>query len=206
MGRLAGGMSAPEIIVDSELMLRGWRHGDAEAALRAILDPETVRWNPVPAVVDLDSAHEWIDRGADWSQGGHASFAVVSRADDALLGSVSMYGITDEREDASVGYWTAPHARGRGVAARAVDAVSRWAFTTMPMVRITLCHSVGNEASCRVALAAGYQLEGLTRQSYRYGDGVRHDEHLHARIVTDVAPAAARRAGRRSAAESPAPR
>jgi RimJ/RimL family protein N-acetyltransferase len=51
--------------------------------------------------------------------------------------------------------------------------------------RIELCHAVANPASCRVADRAGYRAEGTLRESYRYGDGRRYDEHLHARLATD---------------------
>ena len=40
-------------------------------------------------------------------------------------------------------------------------------------------------SSCRVAEIAGFGLEGRLRQSYRYPDGVYHDEHLHARLASD---------------------
>ena len=43
-----------------------------------------------------------------------------------------------------------------------------------------------NEASCRLALRCGYLLEGTARQSYVYGDGLRHDEHLHGRLAADA--------------------
>ncbi|WP_223884412.1 GNAT family N-acetyltransferase [Micromonospora craniellae] len=42
-----------------------------------------------------------------------------------------------------------------------------------------------NPASCRVAERAGYPVEGTLRESHRYGDGRRYDEHLHARLATD---------------------
>jgi hypothetical protein len=31
-------------------------------------------------------------------------------------------------------------------------------------------------------------VEGTLREAYAYGDGVRHDEHLHARLRTDPDP------------------
>ncbi len=69
-----------------------------------------------------------------------------------------------------------------------VDAVSRWAFERLPVDRIELCHAVENEASGRVAAKAGYRLEGRLRRSFRYGDGVKHDELLWARLAEDDVP------------------
>jgi RimJ/RimL family protein N-acetyltransferase len=72
------------------------------------------------------------------------------------------------------------------VAAAAVRIVVREAFDTLDLHRVTLYHAVENEASCRVALRAGFQLEGTLRQGYRYGDGTYHDEHVHGLLASDV--------------------
>ncbi|MEK8106761.1 GNAT family protein [Micromonospora sp. M12] len=68
---------------------------------------------------------------------------------------------------------------------RAVVRLTEWAFADLGLHRVELCHAVANPASCRVADRAGYPAEGTLRESYRYGDGRRYDEHLHARLATD---------------------
>ena len=117
---------------------------------------------------------------------GYATWYVA--AVGTLLGSVSLHSIARVQGNAQVGYWTIPAARGRSIAARAVDAACRWAFATVPLERVELCHAVENEASARVAEKAGFRLEGWLRRSYRYGDGVRHDELLWSRLADDPAP------------------
>ena len=52
-------------------------------------------------------------------------------------------------------------------------------------IRLELFHAVENAGSCRVAESAGLRLEGVHRSSYRYGDGLLHDEHCHARLADD---------------------
>jgi RimJ/RimL family protein N-acetyltransferase len=110
---------------------------------------------------------------------------VLGGTDGALLGSVSLHHVDVDHENAEVGYWIAPAARGRGLAARGVEMAARFAFTTLGFRRLYLYHSVENPASCRVAERAGFALEGVTRESYRYPDGRFHDEHLHGRLATD---------------------
>lgn len=166
------------------LLLRVWQLKDAPAVLRAMRDPQIVQWNPAPAAAaDLAGAQEWVRRRADWSSPDRVSFAVVDQSSDVLAGSVSMHRGHDE--DASIGYWTMPEVRRQGVAVRAVAVVARWAFETRYAYRLELCHAVANQASCRVAQRLGFPLEGTLRQSHRYGDGRRHDEHLHARLASD---------------------
>lgn len=164
------------------LLLRPWRAADAPAVLAALVDPDIVRWNG-QGVGDLAQATAWIARRADRGDGSHVSLAVTGDTDGVLLGGVSVHQIRDG--NAAVGYWTAGPARGRGVAAGALRALTTWAFTHLDLHRIELCHAVENPASCRVATRAGYRLEGTLRDSHRYGDGHRHDEHLHARLTTD---------------------
>ena len=81
-----------------------------------------------------------------------------------------------------------PAARGRGVAVAAVDAACRWAFDVLAVERVELFHAVENGASRRVAEKAGFTLEGRLRRSFRYGDGVKHDELLWSRLSDDPPP------------------
>ena len=168
------------------LVLRPWRPDDADAVLVALQDQDIRLWNG-SGVASRADAVTFVARRADWSGGDHASWAVGDSA-DAVLASVSLHSIDAVQSDAEIGYWTAPAARGQGVAAVAVDAACRWAFATLPVDRIELCHAVENTASGRVAVKAGFTLEGRLRRSYRYGDGVKHDELLWARLSDDPAP------------------
>ena len=168
------------------IVLRPWRPDDADAVWAALQDQEIQLWNGGGVASRADAA-TFVARRADWSGGDHASWAVVDGA-GGVLASVSLHSIDPVQSDAEIGYWTAPAARGQGVAAVAVDAACRWAFATLPVDRIELCHAVENTASGRVAEKAGFTLEGRLRRSYRYGDGVKHDELLWARLADDPAP------------------
>ena len=193
------------------LLLRPWRPADAPAVLAAFGDPAILLWNPPPGDVDLPAAADWVRKRGDWSTGDHVSFAVTDAAGapaavGSLLASVSLHRINLFGQDASIGYWTVPAARGRGIAGRAVAAVARWAFVALDLHRIELCHAVDNPASCRVADKAGFRLEGTLREAYRYGDGRRHDEHLHARLATDPLPGQRRSSTVKAGDRSSAPR
>jgi RimJ/RimL family protein N-acetyltransferase len=166
------------------VLLRPWRDDDADAAMAALQDPEILLWNNAGSG-SPEAIGGYLRRRADWSEGDHASWAVVDPATGELLGSVSLHAIDREQGDAQIGYWTVPAARGRGVAALVVDAVCCWAFATLPIDRIELYHAVDNPASRRVAEKAGFTQEGRLRRSYRYGDGVKHDELLWSRLADD---------------------
>ncbi len=166
-----------------ELLLRPWREDDVPAVWAALQDPALRLWNGAGSG-SLDDTRAMLARRRDWSDGDHASWAVVD-VTDRLLGSLSLHAIDRQQGNAEVGYWTVPAARGRGVAPRVVDAACRWAFAVLPVDRVQLFHAVQNEASARVAAKAGFTLEGRLRRSYRYGDGVKHDDLLWARLADD---------------------
>ena len=176
----------PVEIEAGPIRLRPWRADDVDAALAAMLEPETRLWNAGWVRTRVDAC-VWLERRQEWG-GDHASWAVEDAASRALVGSVSLHSIDLQQSDAEIGYWTVAAARGRGVATAAVDAASRWAFDTLGVDRIELCHAVENVASGRVAEKAGYLFEGRLRRSYRYGDGVKRDELLWARLSDDPAP------------------
>jgi RimJ/RimL family protein N-acetyltransferase len=174
----------PVVLAAGPLRLRPWREDDIDAVWAAFQDPDIILWNG-GGVASRVEALALLGRRIDWSSGDHASWAVVDPATDEVLASVSLHSIDRQQGDAEIGYWTAPGARGRGVAAGAVDVVCRWAFATLPIDRIELCHAVENAGSRRVAEKAGFTYEGHLRRSYRYGDGVKHDELLWARLADD---------------------
>lgn len=167
------------------LLLRPPDAREAVDALAMARDPETARWNPVSSVVDLASAREWCERLADWSSGDHATFSVLDADTGRLLGNVSLHELDLGRSSGEMGYRVAPWARGRGVATASVRVVTDWAFAALGLRRVQLFHAVANEASCRVAVKAGYPTEGTLRSGSVYGDGLRHDEHLHARVAEE---------------------
>jgi RimJ/RimL family protein N-acetyltransferase len=168
------------------VLLRPWREDDADAVWAAQRDPEIRMWAGGHGVDSRDDAVVLLRRLTGSED--RASWAVVDSAIGALLGSVSVHSIDRGQADAQVGYWTAPAARGRGVAPAAVDAACRWVFEALPVERVELCHAVENPASGRVAEKAGFVFEGKLRRSYRYGDGVKRDELLWARLSDDPPP------------------
>jgi RimJ/RimL family protein N-acetyltransferase len=63
--------------------------------------------------------------------------------------------------------------------------VCTFGFGELGLERLELFHALENTASCSAAQKAGFVVEGTLRRSYRYSDGILHDEHLHARLRDD---------------------
>lgn len=172
-------MPTPASVHAEGLLLRPWTPSDATQVARACADPLIALWNPI----NKSSAAEWCSARADWSDGTHASWAVVDEDQPAVvLGSLSVFNIDFEQLDAEVGFWVSSAHRRRGVAARGLRAATEYALGALGLRRVVLYHAVDNAGSCAVARANGYELEGVHRLSHRYGDGRWYDEHSHACI------------------------
>ncbi len=87
----------------------------------------------------------------------------------------------------NVSYTTFPVARGRGLAARAVDLACRFAFAHLGVHRVQLLADAENAASLRVAAKAGFTREGVLRD-YESRDGEHRDMVMHSRLATDPDP------------------
>ena len=174
-----------ELITDRGHRLRAWRGGDADA-VRAAFDDAAMATQIEGPLVDVAAGRAWVDeRRAQWLEGRAYSWAVVDGGD--VLGSVTLSSIDRRHDTGWISYWTVAAARGRGVAASALRALSTWAFDELGLFRLELGHRTNNPASRRVAVAAGFLAEGRQRERLRFGDE-RFDVELHARLASDPAP------------------
>lgn len=167
-----------------ELVLRPWRAADAPIVREAFDCPDIQRWH----VRRLDTAEEAVEWTGQWSLRWAAeeavSWAIVDDADEPL-GQVGLRSISLAEAVAGVSYWVLPAARGRALAARAVQVMCGWAFGEVGFHRLENHHSTLNEASCRVAEKTGFTHEGTLRQAIKHADGW-HDWHVHGRLRTDA--------------------
>ncbi|MGC9377146.1 GNAT family N-acetyltransferase [Streptomyces sp. MH13] len=174
----------PTLPTGDGLVLRPWRTDDAPAVHAAFQDPVMHQWH-IRAAGSEEEVRGWItewQRG--WADERDVQWAVADAGDDRLLGRVALRQVLLGDGVAEVAYWTTAAARGRGVAARATNALAHWALDEIGFQRLELTHSVANEASCRVAGKTGFALEGTKRSALLHSDGW-HDMHLHARVRGD---------------------
>ncbi|MGW9494644.1 GNAT family N-acetyltransferase [Streptomyces prasinus] len=168
--------TTPTHLVAGSLTLRPWSPEDSAELARLYRDEALRRWTS-EAVHDEAGAARWVAaqrRGRE--AGDRFAFAVEEapegvpgerRAPGAgarLVGNVVLKYAARGSGSAEVGYWTAAHARGRGVAPRALGALADWAFTAFAhegLTRLELLHQVDNTASCRVAEKAGFTPAGI---------------------------------------------
>ncbi|NEC84730.1 GNAT family N-acetyltransferase [Streptomyces sp. SID12501] len=183
-------LDVPATPTASALRLRPWRPADVTALVEVCRDPVLRRWASRSVVETEEDGLRWIrSRRRSWEAGDRFSFAVFEAqpgpGQGELVGQVVLKGVAPGGRTAEVGYWTAAHARGRGVAPRALEALTTWAFDTYGapgdaagLQRLELVHQEDNVASCRVAHKSGYELDRVLTAS---PPGFPHDGHVHVR-------------------------
>jgi RimJ/RimL family protein N-acetyltransferase len=166
----------------SNVQMRAWQPKDAPTVVAAYSDPDIQQWHARP--MNENEALDWIAAWPQrWRQETGCGWAAA--CDEGVLGQISLRTLNLDVGFAEISYWVMPQARGRGIAPRALVAVTRWAFEALGLHRIEVYHSTRNPASCFVAERAGYLAEGVKRSLALHADGW-HDMHQHARIATDA--------------------
>ncbi len=99
------------------------------------------------------------------------------------VGAIGVHPLDDVyRRGAELGYWLGEPFWGRGIVTRAVSALSAHAFQQRSdLVRIQAAVFSWNAASARVLEKAGYEREGVLRQSV-FKDGVLGDSFMYAKL------------------------
>jgi RimJ/RimL family protein N-acetyltransferase len=176
----------PVEISAGRLHLRPWDAGDVGVLLRGGSDPAIARWTQVPAPYTRADAEDFACRYVpeQWAGDGELVWAVCDATTGAPLASVGLHA-PHQPGMREVGFWCLPEARGAGVVVGAVQAVARWAFAELRLARLEWATEVGNAASLRVAVKAGFTYEGRRRASLHRRDGSRVDAWWAARLPGD---------------------
>jgi RimJ/RimL family protein N-acetyltransferase len=177
-----------EGLTDGTILLRPPADADVPRIVEACRDPEVVRYTTVPANYKPEHAYEWMQRGvAGGAAGTDVTCVVVSAGDGDVLGTASLHEINRLTGRAVSGYFTAPWARGRGVASGSLRLLCRFAFEELRLDRVEVTIEPENAGSRRVAESVGFVEEGLLR-SYLSIAGARRDMVMYALLPGDLDP------------------
>ncbi len=140
--------------------LRAWRRGDEPALVKYANDPRVAAnlRDRFPHPYTPAAAREWVDRASDQKEP-IVNFAIAS-ATEAIGGIGIIPGEDIHRKSAEIGYWLGEPFWGRGIATRAVAAMTAYAFESFDLLRLGAWVFDTNPASARVLEKAGYRYEG----------------------------------------------
>ncbi|MDF1605162.1 GNAT family N-acetyltransferase [Nocardioides sp. YIM 152315] len=123
----------PEMHLPTErLLIRPWRHEEADRLLDILGRLEVVRWlgDGEPVVMkDLDEAHARIDRYAERDAPPLGTWAVERQADGLVVGTVLLLTLPNaEHGEVEIGWHLHPDSWGHGYASEAAAAVLAHGF------------------------------------------------------------------------------
>lgn len=181
-------------LADAVVALRPWDRLDVPRRFAGFRDPLCLRFS-WPLAEPFTEAHvlgRFDEEERARLRGEELSLAVVDAADRRMvLGGASIYEVNVDQERAAIGYWLAPHARGRGVATRTLRLLAGWAFDHLHLARLELTCAPDNVASQRVAARCGFTREGVLRSHVRF-KGKRRDSVMYGLLPGELSLARCR--------------
>lgn len=173
------------VLTGDRVRLRAPLDGDAARMTSGAADPDTQHWLAgLPAAYGPAEARGFIEIIREWEfLGLHWSWVIADPDTDEFLGSVTLFRLGDEADHGEIGYWVHPDARGRGVAGEATTLVADHALGPDGLHHsLTIRTARGNDASARVAAAAGFTPTGQATGAERLRDGSHPDLLIHSRV------------------------
>jgi RimJ/RimL family protein N-acetyltransferase len=168
-----------------EFCIRSYRADDLEALVRYADNPRVAAnlRDRFPHPYTLDDGEEWLYAGL--RQDPEVSFALAT--DEELIGTIGLkLGDDVYAHSAEVGYWLGEPYWGRGIATRALQEFSDWAFANFGLLRLHAYVFSDNPASMRVLEKAGFEREGHQRQAVVKSGRVM-DQMLYGRLAPEDA-------------------
>jgi RimJ/RimL family protein N-acetyltransferase len=167
------------------VVLRPWRLEDVPAVTAACQDAEIARWLAfVPQPYTEEDARFYIQDCLDAGED-RTPFAITDAETGEVVGSIEMR--INRMLTGHIGYWLAAQARGRGLTAEALLALSRLGFDELGLGRVELVTDPDNIASQHVAEKAGFTREGILRSILVNRDGSRRDGVMFSLLPGDLA-------------------
>jgi RimJ/RimL family protein N-acetyltransferase len=169
-------------LADGDIRLDPLTAAHAAAMDALARDRDVARFTRVPDPVPDGFGARWIERYTRGREDRtNDGFAIVDSETGDFLGFMALVNLNLETQEAEAGYIVASHARGRGVATRALRLLTDWAFAELPLERIELFIDVENSPSEVVAQRCGYTREGVLRWTY-LKPGLRSDTIVYSKL------------------------
>lgn len=165
-------------LIGDKFILRGWYPDDAISLQHHANNPNVAvcLLDRFPNPYTLSDAVNWIN--AKQYQDPIINFAIA--IEGKVVGGIGLDFRTDiYRKTPLIGYWLSESYWGHGIMPQAVKLFTQYAFTNLDIICIQAFILSKNPKSMRVLEKAGYEKQGILRQSI-IKSGEICDEHVYA--------------------------
>ncbi|OUC95437.1 GNAT family N-acetyltransferase [Streptosporangium minutum] len=139
------------------LVLREWDDHDVPAMAELFDEPAVDRWTPLRAPFDLAAARAYLGQARQRRADGERLQLAVTTDGHRPLGEILLFP-TGTAGEVELAYAIGAAHRRQGLARRAVQLITGYAYDPLAAARVLLRISPGNTASAAVARSAGFQL------------------------------------------------
>jgi ribosomal-protein-alanine N-acetyltransferase len=171
-----------EPVAYGPVVLREFSAADLPMVREMSADPYVPLIGTLPPNASAQEARAYIDRQRGrLAEGKGFSFVIAEAETGRGVGHIGLWLTGLDHGRASAGYSVVPSARGRGLAAAALTALTSFAWTIPELHRVELYIEPWNAGSIKTAERAGFDREGLLRSHQEIG-GRRRDMVLYATV------------------------
>ena len=151
----------------NRISLRWISSQDVDALYNIFSDPEVMRYWSTPPLPDRDAAVELMNEIQEgFRQQTLLKWGIARRADDALIGTTTLYNLDFSNRRAEMGYALGREYWGQGYMAEALQALLAYCFEVLDLRRIEADVDPRNAASIQTLERLGFQREGFLRERW----------------------------------------
>ncbi|MEV0593537.1 GNAT family N-acetyltransferase [Nonomuraea cavernae] len=144
-------------LTGSGLILREWAEQDVPAMSELFDEPAVARWTPLRSPFDQSAARAYLDVARQRRTDRRRLQLAITTDGGRPLGEILLF-VTGEPGEVELAYAVGAAHRGRGLAGRAVQLITAYAYDPLAATRVLLRIAAGNTASAAVARSAGFRL------------------------------------------------
>ena len=152
----------------SRLSLRAISAEDVDDFYAVYSNPEVMRYWSTPPLTNKEAASKLINEILeDVERHEILKWGIALRADDKLIGSVTLFHLDFTHRRAEIGYAQGRAYWGNGYMQEALRAVLNYAFETLNLHRIEADVDPRNDGSVRTLERLGFRREGYLRERWQ---------------------------------------
>jgi RimJ/RimL family protein N-acetyltransferase len=161
-------------IETNRLMLRRVSSEDVDALFVIFSNVEVMRYWSTPPLPDRDAAVALLNEIHDaFERQVMLKWGVVRQADNALIGTTTLYNLDFTNRRAEIGYALGREHWGQGYMHEALQALLTYCFETLNLRRLEADVDPRNEASIQTLERLGFQREGFLRERWEIGGEIQ---------------------------------
>jgi ribosomal-protein-alanine N-acetyltransferase len=169
----------------TRLLLRPLCPSDAEALLEVHSDATVMQYSNTPPWTSTEQARALIDQGLRGVRTGeHLCLGIVPQDAGSVVGTCTLYAISESSRRAEIGFILGAKAWRRGYMAEALGALARYSFLELNLNRIEADTDPRNLRSIATLEQLGFVREGYLRERWIIS-GEKSDTLLYGLLRSD---------------------